>query len=191
MCHVTISCLLSLLLQLKRTSRRRTASRSRSRRLPVVSGGLAAAGDDGELRIRWPVYILSLSSLNLGRVGVAVPMLRYTYGLFCYLCFFSGYVAACIASSGKDSGKIRINLPMFVSSIGDLLCPCLSSVATTSASTSSPLGTSDEDPAFAVKKGYVILPICGIGLIVRRTFWWFTSPSGFLLSGEPGSSLWR
>ena len=116
-------------------------------------------------------------------------MLSYTDGLFCYLCFFSGDVAACIASSGEESGKIRINLPMFVSSIGDLLCPCLSSVATTSASASSPLGTSDEDPASAVKKEYVILPICRIGLVVRPTSWWFTSPSRFLLSGEPGSSF--
>ena len=115
-------------------------------------------------------------------------MLRYTDGLFCYLCFFSGDVASCIASSGEESGKIRINLPMFVSSIGDLLCPCLSSVATASASASSPL---DEDPASAVKKEYVILPICRIGLVVRPTSWWFTSPSRFLLSGEPGRPLWR
>ena len=72
------------------------------------------------------------------------------------------------------------------------LCPCPCSTVTASVSASSPAtGMSGEDPFSVVKKGYVILPICGIGLIVRRTFWWFTSPSGFLLSGEPGRPLWR
>ena len=67
------------------------------------------------------MYILSLSSLDLGRVEIAVPMLRYSDGLFCYLCFFSGDVAACTVSSGEESRKIRIYLPMMVSWIGQLL----------------------------------------------------------------------
>jgi hypothetical protein len=41
--------------------------------------------------------------------------------IFCRLCFFSGNVAACAASSSEERGKIRINLPMVVSPIGDLL----------------------------------------------------------------------
>ena len=50
-------------------------------------------------------------------------------------------------------------------------CPCPSSAATATASASSPkTGTSGEDPYSAVKMGYVLLPICGIGLVICPTF---------------------
>ena len=48
-------------------------------------------------------------------------MLRYSDGLFCYLCFFSSDVAAYTASFSEERGKNKINLPMVVSPIRDLL----------------------------------------------------------------------
>ena len=50
-----------------------------------------------------------------------MPILRRSDGLYCCLCFYSGNVADCAASSGEESGKIRTNFPMVISPIGDLL----------------------------------------------------------------------
>ena len=58
------------------------------------------------------------------------------------------------------------------------LCLCLCSTVIASVSASSPaMGMSGEDPFSVVKKGYAILPICGIGLAACPT------SSGVLLSG--------